>query len=250
MDAQDVAYTDERERPSAALVEAPDFETPAPILQQAGVPTLREVYWMAKALTNAVTLPAALRGKPADVLAVMLAGRELGIGPMAATRMVHIINGQTSVATELKLALAARAGHEVAALREGPGWCVVGCTHHRAAELLAWAMTGDEARHASNDLRAAARGADATSDVAELLERCARALDGATVATEVIVESWEGERGNRRKAEAPLTDKSNWRSYQRNMLFWRASADFMRRHSPALAGGLYTVEELGGDGEA
>lgn len=48
---------------------------------------------------------------------------------------------------------------------------------------------------------------------------------------------------------AELTDKANWRSYERDMLFWRAAGQFMRRHCPALAGGLVTREELGEGGD-
>lgn len=184
---------------------------------------LQELAWTARALVNAATVPRAIQGKPGDILAVMLAGRELGIGPMAATRMVHIIQGQTSIATELKLALAAQAGHEVAALREGVGYCVVGCKSHPDADPVGWCITAaDQPALGSDEL-----------------------LPAWTIAGEIMVESWEGDRGAREKRETPLIAKANWRSYQRDMLFWRAAGQFMRRHCPGLAGGLYTVEELG-----
>lgn len=213
-------------------------------------PSLRELYWMSKAISTAVTLPRAIRGNPASVLAVMLAGRELGVPPMAATRMISIINGQTVIATELKTACAGREGHEVAALREGDGWCVAYCVSHPDAPALAWAMTREIADDAGRVLRAAAAGADLDAFEATQAHRAALALDGATIASEIIVESWEGDGSERRKAEAPLTAKSNWRSYQRSMLFWRAANDLMRRHAPAVAGGMRTTEEMGGDGEA
>jgi hypothetical protein len=171
---------------------------------------LQEIAWTARALVNAATLPRALQGKPGDILAVMLAGRELGIGPMASTRMVHIINGQTSIATELKLGLAAREGHEVIALAEGPGWCIVGCTGHPEAPPVGWRMAEDT------------EAPDYPG------------LYGWTIA------------GDIRQGNSALVDKDNWRNYQRDMLFWRASGQFMRRHCPGLAGGLYTLEELGG----
>ena len=173
---------------------------------------LRELAWTARALVNAVTVPDGIRGKPGDILAVMLAGRELGIGPMAATRMVHIINGQTSVATELKLALGLKAGHDIKAAGEGAGWCVVGCESHPEAPTIGWALNRES-------------------------EPPQFPLVNWTIADQIM-------QGSKR-----LVDKDNWRNYQRDMLFWRAASQFMRRHCPGLAGGLYTLEELNGEAE-
>ena len=169
---------------------------------------LAELAWQARAVAKSVTLPTALQNKPADILAVMLAGRELGIGPMAATRMVHIIKGQTSVATELKLALALKAGHDIRPVNEDIGSCVVGCHSHPEAPVVGWAM--DE-------------------------HHMTEATEYWTLAEQIM------QGGSR------LVDKDNWRNYQRDMLFWRAASQFMRRHCPGLAGGLYTLEELGGE---
>lgn len=194
-----------------------DFEPDEPATTRNAL-GLAELAWQARAVAKSVTLPQALQNKPADILAVMLAGRELGIGPMAATRMVHIINGQTSVATELKLALAMRVGHDIGPLHEGENYCVVGCRTHPEAVVAAWCM----------------ESADMTDDA-----------ESWTFATAIMQERWVGPSGQREKVEAPLTEKSNWKNYQRDMLFWRAASQFMRRHCPGLAGGLYTLEELG-----
>lgn len=217
LDAVNYERTDDS---STALAE---FDATVPARASNAPGTLQELAWQARALSHAVTLPNALRDKPADILAVMLAGRELGIGPMASTRMVHIISGQTSIATELKLALAHRAGHEIIPWYEGDGYCVVHCATHQGAGATGWAM----------------RREDCVTELDEVL--------AWTIATDIMVESWGEQRGQ--KVETPLVAKANWRSYQRDMLFWRAAAQFMRRHCPGLAGGLYTVEELGGDGE-
>lgn len=184
-------------------------------------PSLAELAWMARAVSKAMTLPKALQNSPADILAVTLAGRELGLGPMAALRMIHIINGQTSIATELKLKFANDAGHEIVAVDEGPGFCVVGCKRH-AYEPIGWALTSDTKPN----------GADA--------------LTAWTIASDIMIDSWEGESGHRRKVAKALTEKDNWRSYPRDMLFWRAASAFMRRHCPGVGGGIYTIEELAG----
>lgn len=191
-----------------------------PVLFPAGPPpTLKEVYWMAQALSSgqgAVTLPEGIRRSAPDILAVMLAGRELGIGPMAATRMVHVINGQTALATELKLALAKQAGHEIAALAEGPGWCLAGCRKHPDADGYGWAIAAEA------DLESAPR------------------CESWTFADEIFQTRRDG-------SQSRLVDKDNWKMYQRNMLWNRAAADFMRRHCPGIGGGMHTIEELGGD---
>ena len=74
--------------------------------------SLGEYRWMAAAIAGAVTVPKALHDAR-DVLAVMLAGRELGIGPMESTRMIDVINGSTALRAKLKLKLARRAGHDI-----------------------------------------------------------------------------------------------------------------------------------------
>lgn len=43
---------------------------------------------------------------PAKALAVILAGRELGVPPMQAIRGIHVVNGRPSLSAELMLALA------------------------------------------------------------------------------------------------------------------------------------------------
>ena len=190
--------------PEPRSLAIPELDEPATVRNAPGM--LAELAWQARAVAKSVTLPQALQNKPADILAVMLAGRELGIGPMAATRMVHIIKGQTSVATELKLALALKAGHDIATAQEGEGWCIVGCRTHPKAAAVGWCMDTPPAN----------------------IE-----IDAWTYADQIM-------QGGTR-----LVDKDNWRNYQRDMLFWRAASQFMRRHCPGLAGGLYTLEELG-----
>ena len=39
-------------------------------------------------------VPASLRGKPAAVMAAMLTGHEVGIGPMMALKQIHVVEGR------------------------------------------------------------------------------------------------------------------------------------------------------------
>lgn len=186
----------------------------APVHPAVNAYSLRDLHWMAKALSSAVTLPDALRGHPEDILAVMLAGRELGIGPMQATRQVHIINGQTALAAELKLALAKRAGHDIRPLVREPGRVRVKCVSCDSHEIE-WAMTRDGA-----------------------------AAD-AVIAAEIMLEKWAGSGAARTKIMAPLVEKSAWQSWEGPMLWARAVGQLCREHCPEAVGGLYSVEELG-----
>ena len=58
-------------------------------------------------------VPRALRGKPAAVAACILTGRELGIGPMASLKSIHMVQGVPSLSAEYKRARAMAAGHEI-----------------------------------------------------------------------------------------------------------------------------------------
>lgn len=61
----------------------------------------------AKALVSSRFLPKAV-DTPEKAIAVMMTGRELGIGPMQALRCVHIIDGKPTLAAELIAALVLR----------------------------------------------------------------------------------------------------------------------------------------------
>ena len=55
--------------------------------------------------------PAGLRGKPEAVMAAMLTGHEIGIGPMQALSEISVINGRPCMSAKLMRALVHRAGH-------------------------------------------------------------------------------------------------------------------------------------------
>lgn len=86
---------------------------------------------MALRVATSVALPEALRcggdrsASARAVLAIALAGRELGIGFMEATRQIDLINGQTALRAELKMALARRAGLVVDAVEETATSCTI-----------------------------------------------------------------------------------------------------------------------------
>lgn len=179
--------------------------------------TVSQLVKIAQLISGAVTLPKALRGKPDDVLAVMLAGRELGIGPMHSTRMIEVIQGQTALRTELKLALAHRAGHDIRPVIRDDGFLAVQCVTHDS-HVVAWARDPESA--------------------------ALHGLAGVVVASEIQVESWEGEGNARRKVMSPLVEKSAYQSWGFAMLWARSVGQLCREHCPEAVGGMYSVEEL------
>lgn len=68
---------------------------------------------LAEKIAGTDFVPTALRGRPEAVLACILAGHELGIGPMQALSKIHIIEGRPAMAAELMRALVLQAGHEL-----------------------------------------------------------------------------------------------------------------------------------------
>lgn len=69
-------------------------------------------------------VPSGLRGKPHAILACVLTGRELGIGPMQALKQIAIVDGKAHLSAELMVALARRRGHSISG-KAGPQEAIV-----------------------------------------------------------------------------------------------------------------------------
>jgi hypothetical protein len=80
-----------------------------------GVPLngLDEAFRLSQALAMAAVLPSDLRGKPSDVLAVILYGQELGLAPMQSLQGIYVVKGKPQMSASLWVALIRRAGHKV-----------------------------------------------------------------------------------------------------------------------------------------
>lgn len=85
----------------------PNTSVLAPVTLNAGlVPaTMSEAFETAKLFAAGNLIPAALKGKPGDVLLVMLKGLELGLKPVQALSQIYIVDGKPGCSAQLKVAL-------------------------------------------------------------------------------------------------------------------------------------------------
>lgn len=74
---------------------------------------LDQAYRLSQALALASIVPNDLRGKPGNVLAIILYGQDLGMSPMQAIQGIYVVKGKPQLSGTTWLALARRAGHKV-----------------------------------------------------------------------------------------------------------------------------------------
>jgi hypothetical protein len=81
----------------------------------AGAPLndLDQAYRLSQALALASVLPNSLRGKPSDVLAIMLYGCDLGLSPMQSIMGIYVVKGKPQLAAITWIAKAKEAGHKI-----------------------------------------------------------------------------------------------------------------------------------------
>ena len=84
-----------------------------------------DVFKLAGHICDTEFVPDAYRGNAPAVAAAILAGRELGIGPMTSLRHVQVVKGSPSLSAEYKRARVLAAGHEFAILELNTQRCRV-----------------------------------------------------------------------------------------------------------------------------
>lgn len=89
------------------------------------VSVVRDVGELADYIAQTDFVPKALRGKPAAIAACILTGREMGIGPMASLKSIHMVQGVPSLSAEYKRARAMAGGHEIVYEETNTSRCVV-----------------------------------------------------------------------------------------------------------------------------
>lgn len=77
------------------------------------------------AISKTEFVPSSLRGKPEAILAAILTGRELGMGPMEALRTIDMIDGKPSPSAEWMVGKVFEAGHVIVVVEQTDESCTV-----------------------------------------------------------------------------------------------------------------------------
>lgn len=96
--------------------------------------TLPELADLSERLARVTWIPKAYRGKPDDILAVLLMGQELGLGRMRSLLEIHLIEGSPTLSAAVERALVQAAGHTVTV--EATGTRAVAKGHRKDGEPL------------------------------------------------------------------------------------------------------------------
>jgi hypothetical protein len=115
------------------------------------VSVVRDVGELADYIAQTDFVPKALRGKPAAIAACILTGREMGIGPMASLKSIHMVQGVPSLSSEYKRARALAAGHDIVYEDTTMTRCVVRGRRRGTDEWVTVTWTMDHAKRAKLD---------------------------------------------------------------------------------------------------
>jgi hypothetical protein len=108
-----------------------------------------ETLWkLSQRISNTPFVPTALRGKNEAVLACVLYGAELGLGPMQSLNSIHVIEGRTAMSPELMRAMVARHGHRIDVIENSNDVCEVKGTRADTGSTATVRWTLDDARMA------------------------------------------------------------------------------------------------------
>lgn len=162
-------------------------------------------FWdLGKMLIESGMIPKSVK-HPGAAVAIILKGRELGLGPMASFDLITVIQGKPGVSPQGMLALINQSG--------------------LSENIKIW----DDGEAAFCTMKR--KGQDPHT------ERFG--MDDARV---FKTTEWQDGGG---KKEIPLSQKSNWLSQPRTMRKWRVVAACARIVYPDVVAGLYTPDELG-----
>lgn len=197
---------------------------------------LSEAMDLAKALAVSNIIPYTLRGKPADVLVIIMYGMELNLSVNQALRGIHVINGAPSLSAELRVSKTRERGHLV-------GIACATCMELGNDPAHAKARPGDgpdPGRHPYLP------DSDDTACTVKAIRKDTGEIAIVTWTIEMAINAHlvkRAEAGNlvaRSKTNEPLP----WELYPADMLYNRAAARACKRIAPEVAYGLYTEEEL------
>ncbi len=110
----------EASQPSASIEPPPGADSSDLVLW---AHEARQAAQIASSLANTSFVPASLRGKAADITAAILAGRELGLQPMASLRSIDVIQGTPALRAHAMRGLIQARGHQVQMVKSSAVLC-------------------------------------------------------------------------------------------------------------------------------
>lgn len=119
-----------------------------PSVTESSLALVSPAYALAERIAATEFVPTALRNKPDAVLAAILTGHELGIGPMQSLSKIHVIEGRPAMAAELMRALVLAAGHEVWVVESNNTKCTMGAKRQGSSREAVFTWTMDDAKRA------------------------------------------------------------------------------------------------------
>jgi hypothetical protein len=134
------------EKPAAAGLELAARDT-----VDGWVEMIRPVAALAAEIANTPFVPVAYQGKAAAITAAILAGRELGLGPMQSLQHIHVIDGRPAVSAEIARGLALAQGHEIIVTDTSITRCVVRGRRRGSSEWVTVSWSIDDAKRAGID---------------------------------------------------------------------------------------------------
>lgn len=118
-----------------------------------GIPiaNLDQAMELSKVLAHSSIIPDDLRGRPGNILAIVLYGQDLGLSPMQAMQAIYVVKGKPLLAAQTWMALARQRGHRIRVLEHTPEICTVEITRGDNGETHRETFTMDDARTAKLD---------------------------------------------------------------------------------------------------
>ena len=188
-----------------------------------------DVIKVANVINDTPFVPDGLRGSAPAVAAAILAGRELGIGPMTALQHIHVIKGKPAQSAALMRALIQAAGHHFETVEITDTRAVVRGKRRGEAAWEEASFTADQARKANIQLGGYPQDklyARATSRLAR--RKFADVIAGMPYSAEELEDGAEGDAPPPAPAAAP-TEKPKTRTAQRKT---RQRAEFAPEPEP------------------
>jgi hypothetical protein len=128
----------ERYEPTSLLIPATDSWTAV----------IEHVADLAAKISGTDFVPESYRGKPAQIAAAILHGRELGLAPMSSLAVTHVIKGKPAISAEAMRSLALQAGHEIVFSETTGARCIIKGRRHGVEEWTTVEWTLEDARRA------------------------------------------------------------------------------------------------------